>query len=78
VDNVQTLLPFGNKVKCINPWQTGKVAHRTPLAAGAIHSHPNYGLLFGGIRIQRLKVMLSLRSVDTEQAFGPEIWWLTP
>jgi hypothetical protein len=35
------------------------------------HSHPTYALLFGGIRMQRLNVMLSLRSVDTEQSLCP-------
>ena len=34
-------------------------------------NNPNCALLFGGIRIQRLKVVLSLRLVDTEQSFGP-------
>jgi hypothetical protein len=52
-------------------WEIGKAAHGTPLAAGAIHSLPNYGLLFGGIRVQVLKVVLSLRLVDTEQSLGP-------
>lgn len=41
------------------------------------HSHPNYALLFGGIRTQRLKVVVSSRLVDTEQSLGV-IWWLTP
>jgi hypothetical protein len=49
----------------------GKVAHSTSLAACAIHSRPNYAFLFCGIRIQRLKVVLSLRLVDTEQSLGP-------
>lgn len=30
-----------------------------------------YALLFGGIRMQRLKVVLSLRPVATEQPLGP-------
>ena len=34
-------------------------------------NHPNSALLFGGICIQRLKVVLSLRPVDTEQSLVP-------
>jgi hypothetical protein len=44
----------------------GKVAHIAPLAACVIHSHPNYALLFGGIRVQRLTVVLLLRLLDTK------------
>jgi hypothetical protein len=55
----------------------GKVIVR-PLAACAIQNHPNYALLFGGIHVQRLTVVLLLRPLDTEQSFGPVIWWLTP
>jgi hypothetical protein len=51
--------------------EIGKVAHSTPLVACAIHSHQNYALLFGGIRVQRLKVLLSLCPVDTEQSLDP-------
>jgi hypothetical protein len=33
-------------------------------------NNPNCALLFGGICIQRLKAVLSLRLVDTEQSLG--------
>jgi hypothetical protein len=49
----------------------GKVAHSAPLAACVIHGHPNYALLFGGIRIQRSQVVLLLRPLDTEQSLVP-------
>jgi hypothetical protein len=45
----------------LSPVSGNRKAHSTPLAAAAIHSRPNYALLFGGIRIKRLKVVLSLR-----------------
>jgi hypothetical protein len=44
------------------------VYHRAVLI---VLADANCALLFGGVGIQRLKVVLSLRLVDTEQSLGP-------